>query len=602
VQRTVVRLGLTLLGLLVLAAWPRVAAAQLDATDFVQLARQGFLNAVDGPHSEGSQRNSYIWSMQWWHDKLYVGTLRDAICLFSAQAGMLLAPGYAAVCPPPGTLLTPNQRAEIWEYTPAGSLGDEGTWRRVFQSPLLLGPLEEILDSTQLLNLFQLLNAGQFPNVAQLVNWPGLLQGTLSQLPDMLQFLNVLQLLNQSQPPSAEQLLNLLNLVVQTPREFGYRNMTTCDAGGEEHLYVTTTGIGGRVLYSPDGSTFKTASLFGLDLIRDLGYRAMVCWKGRLWIAPSGTFTITAVTPTLAFEVDPDIAFNKVLLVNDKPSDPLSPWQRVVNVANDPGLGDPNNLGIWQMGLFNDALYLGVTNRTTGFEIWKADGATCAPPPGDCMLFWEKLIDNGGGLPVPAGATPSNARVFQFEEFNGFLYWSVGEIAAPPFFPAEMGRLGPDDRWDLIVGAPRTAATITAADPNFNCLLDTTGTVCYPLSGFGPSFGPNLTRGTGWYIWRLLSHEGMLYVGTLEGQGFDPAMFPQGVVPGFDLWRTSNGTTDWTLISNDGFGNPFNYGVRNMASTPLGLFLGTANPYTIETGANGGTGGAEVWLGLSPPQ
>jgi hypothetical protein len=175
---------------------------------------------------------------------------------------------------------------------------------------------------------------------------------------------------------------------------------------------VTTTGVGGRVLYSPDGSTFKTASLFGLDLIRDLGYRAMVCWQGRLWIAPSGTFTITAVTPTLAFEVDADIAFNKVLLVNDKPSDPFSPWQRVVDVANAPQLGDPDNQGIWSLGVFGDALYLGVTNGTTGFEIWKADGATCAPPPGECLLTWEKLIDNGGGLPVPPGTTPTNDRVF----------------------------------------------------------------------------------------------------------------------------------------------------------------------------------------------
>jgi hypothetical protein len=471
----------------------------------------------------------------------------------------------------------------------------------VFQSPLLLGPLAELLDSPQLLTLFQLLNAGQFPNVAQLANWPGLLPGPLSQLPDMLPFLNALQFLNQSQPPSTEQLLNLLNTVAQTPREFGYRNMTTCDAGGEDHLYVTTTGIGGRVLYSPDGSTFTTASVFGLDLIRDLGYRGMVCWKGRLWIAPSGTFTITAVTPTLAFAVDPDIAFNKVLLVNDKPSDSFSPWQRVVDVATAPGLGDPNNLGVWSLGLFNDALYLGVTNNTTGFEIWKADGATCAPPPGDCILTWEKLIDNGGGLPVPAGGTPTNARVFQFEEFNGFLYWSVGETASTKFGPAEMGRLGPDDRWDLIVGAPRTAATITAADPNFNCQLDATMTLCLPLSGFGPSFGPNLTTGTALYIWQLHTHEGMLYVGTAENQGLS-SPFPPGVVPGFDLWRTSNGTTDWTLISGDGFGNPFNYGVRNMASTPWGLFLGTANPFTIETGANGGTGGAEVWLGLSPPQ
>jgi hypothetical protein len=34
----------------------------------------------------------------------------------------------------------------------------------------------------------------------------------------------------------------------------------------------------------------------------------------------------------------------------------------------------------------------------------------------------------------------------------------------------------------------------------------------------------------------------------------------------------------------------------------LGLFVGTANPDTLEEGANGGTGGAEVWLGIGNPE
>src|SRR4030095_9034444 len=123
VKRTVLGLGITLLGMLAISAWHRVEAAGLTADDFVPLATQGFMTAVDGSHPEGSRRNSYIWSMQWWHDKLYVGTLRDALCLFRAAGGAFLPPGYAAICPPPGTFLTPEQRAEIWEYTPGGPAG-----------------------------------------------------------------------------------------------------------------------------------------------------------------------------------------------------------------------------------------------------------------------------------------------------------------------------------------------------------------------------------------------------------------------------------------------------------------------------------------------
>ena len=114
-KRIVPVVGITLLGLLAISELGRVDAAELDEEDFVPLATQGFLTAVDGEHPEGSRRNSYIWSMRWWNDKLYVGTIRDVLCF----RGGGVPPEYATVCPPPGTL-TPDQRAEIWEYTPGG--------------------------------------------------------------------------------------------------------------------------------------------------------------------------------------------------------------------------------------------------------------------------------------------------------------------------------------------------------------------------------------------------------------------------------------------------------------------------------------------------
>ena len=551
-KRIVLVLGIAVVGMLAISALHRVEA-QLNEEDFVPLATQGFLTAVDGEHPEGSRRNSYIWSMQWWHDKLYVGTLRDALCLFGTGGGAFLPPGYAAICPPPGTFLTPEQRAEIWAYTPGGPAGAHGTWQRVFQAPLLLSSL---LPDDQLLNLMQLFNGGQ--------------------------------------PPNAGQFANILQVLAQLPREFGYRGLTTCDAGGQENLYVVNLGLGGRILYSPDGTTFTGASSQGLDLLNDMGYRALLCWNERLWISPSGVLEINSLTPPISIAMDPDIAFNKVLLTNSNPSSPGSPWESIVDVANDPQLGDANNLGLWGLEVFRGALYLGVINRTTGFEIWRADGASCHRPPGLCELAWEKIIVNGGGLPVPTDSTATNARIFQFKEFNGSLYWTAGETAPTKFGPAELGRIGPDGRWDLIVGAARDASTM-AADPNFNCQLDSTGTLCLPLSGRGPSFGPDpFTRGDALYFWQLQVHDGFLYLGTASGQGLTCS----SPVAGFDLWRSGNGI-DWSLVLDDGLGNPCNYGARNMASTPLGLFLGTANPFTLEdgTGPSGGTGGAEVWLG-----
>jgi hypothetical protein len=507
--------GITLLGLLAISELGRVDAAELDEEDFVPLATQGFLTAVDGEHPEGSRRNSYIWSMRWWNDKLYVGTIRDVLCF----RGGGVPPEYATVCPPPGTL-TPDQRAEIWEYTPGGEGGIAGTWQRVFQSPLI---------------------------------------------------------------PFGSALI---------PLDIGYRNMLECDAGGTQFLYVVNIGAGGRVLYTQDGITYSQASSNGLDTANDLGYRSMACWKGRLWISPAG---IRVVAEDGSVDRDNDIAFNKLLLVNDDPSNSSSPWEQVLDFANDPDLGDPENVGIFTMTVFNDALYLGVSNRATGFEIWKADGAQCKKPPRPCKLSWQKIIDDGLGRPLAADGGPSNAEVFDFGEFNGYLYWGASESRNIRVTTAEMIRIGPDDRVDLIVGEPRDA-TAMAAYPNFNCnLVDSS---CVSLSGMGSGFGPTPeTAGSSQYIWQIQAHNGSLYAGTLESGGGGGGG-GGGTSNGFHLWGSDDGIT-WSLVSDDGFGNPFNQGVRKLESSPLGLFVGTANPFTLEEGANGGTGGGEVWLGSS---
>jgi hypothetical protein len=540
-KRMVLVASITLLGILAISALHWVDAVELNAEDFVPLATQGFMTAVDGQHPEGSQRNSYIWSMRWWQDKLYVGTARDFLCTVGESQGFT---PQGIGCPPAGTL-TPDQRGEIWQYTPGGEGGTQGTWQRVFQSPLLLSELSQDIDLTQIPNL--------------------------DQIPDL----------------------------TQIPRDIGYRSMIDCDAGGEDLLYTASFGLGGRLLYTRDGTTFQRASIGNLDLVHDLGYRALACWKGRLWISPAGSLTINGSLPDVTFDIVPDNAFRPVLLANDDPSNRLSPWQEVLDVASDPQLGNAGNVGIYSMEVFRDALYLGVANQTTGFELWKADGARCPRPPGLCVLTWEKLIDNGGGRPVPEGETANNARIFNFAAFKDYLYWGVSESGLFKLTTAELGRIGPDDRWDLIVGELRDASAM-AAYANFNCQHDDSS--CVPLSGKGPGFGPNpLTPGFANYIWSLEKHDGSLYAATFDAitlliAGGFPNI-PPGAVPGFDLWRSSNGTS-WSLVFNDGFGNPFNYGGRNLTSTLLGLFVGTANPFTGQNGSNGGTGGGEVWIGV----
>ena len=59
---------------------------------------------------------------------------------------------------------------------------------------------------------------------------------------------------------------------------------------------------------------------------------------------------------------------------------------------------------------------------------------------------------------------------------------------------------------------------------------------------------------------------------------------------GFDLYVTEDGVHFETLTT-DGFGDPYNHGLRVFAQTDQGLCIGTANPFY----------GTQVWLLRNSP-
>jgi hypothetical protein len=275
------------------------------------------------------------------------------------------------------------------------------------------------------------------------------------------------------------------------------------------------------------------------------------------------------------------------------------PAKNIWMVASAKGFGDPQNLSIFEMAVFNDHLYAGTLNAARGFQIWKtrADGA----PP----YRWTKIISDG----AYRGAL--NEAVLSMCVFRGALYvgsciQNGGHDLTHHVGPAapELIRIYPDDSWDLIVGEARR----------------TPQGWCYPLSGFGPGFD-NAFNG---YFWRLAEFQGWLYVGTLDSsvllsyQRSIPQISGRGRLlqavgvnnlvrfnGGFDIYRSKNGV-DWVPVTTNGFGNPYNFGARTLVATPRGLFVGTANPFGPEVALPTPTGwiyspnpqgGAEVWLG-----
>ncbi|HVT36567.1 MAG TPA: hypothetical protein VHE37_13345, partial [Nevskiaceae bacterium] len=119
-------------------------------------------------------------------------------------------------------------------------------------------------------------------------------------------------------------------------------------------------------------------------------------------------------------------------------------------------------------------------------------------------------------------------------------------------------------------------------------------------------------------------HDGWLYAGTFCWANMLPFLprykWPKDVAAlvarwgeenlarrygGAELFRTHDGV-HWEPVTHSGFGNRYNWGVRNFASTPHGLFVGTANIFgpTVAVRRDGHwayvqnpRGGCEVWLG-----
>jgi hypothetical protein len=168
---------------------------------------------------------------------------------------------------------------------------------------------------------------------------------------------------------------------------------------------------------------------------------------------------------------------------------------------------------------------------------------------------------------------------------------------------AELIRINPDDSWDLIVGDRRAGRNDRE-----------------PLSGLGSGFG-DVFNG---YVWSLCVHDGWLYAGTDNWSvmlrwsslrdsppkvvRFFGHIDPEVIVAngaGADLWRSRDGE-NWMPVTRRGFGNLYNAGIRNLVSTPHGLFAGTSNLFGPRVAVRHGTewvyednphGGLEVWQG-----
>jgi hypothetical protein len=376
---------------------------------------------------------------------------------------------------------------------------------------------------------------------------------------------------------------------VEVPRDIGYRGMTVFQGRSdpEPALYVATYGPvqerggkGTHILRSLDGVAFDPVPLpeeFG-GFVTSI--RLLVPFKGRLFTSPAGR--------SLG---EPNAAGLPVVFESEDPA--FGGWR----AASLPGFGDDANFSVFEMSAFGDYLYAGTANNR-GYQIWRT--AAEGTPPYD----WERLIVDG------AGRGPLNQAVASLCVFNDALYVGSGiqhggHDVANKIGPAgpELVRIHSDGTWDLLVGMPRdTPRPLT------------------PLSGYRPGFNNHFNG----YFWRMAVHEKWLYVGTFNWSimlaysnkskwpppllhafnniGMDAIFENMG---GAELYRSQDGET-WLPVTLNGFDNPYNYGVRTLLSAPIGLVVGTVNPFAPRVAKKHADGwryednpraGLEVWLG-----
>jgi hypothetical protein len=228
-----------------------------------------------------------------------------------------------------------------------------------------------------------------------------------------------------------------------------------------------------------------------------------------------------------------------------------------------------------------------ITGTQEQYGVWSTNG-TGTPP-----YTWNPIIVNGAyaqnlisdfAMSMEIYSDPTYCPPVSTGGPGGCLYVGTDR-------PNEMVRIHPDttgkvgvdatDSWDLIVGNPRNIPAGTGPGE--------TGSPQYvaPLSGIGQYFDNGFTG----HFWRMGVGSQGLYMGTWDESTDATAPFANPTLSpmwsqeyGTDVWRSPDGV-NWTFVSKVGLGDGNNTGSRSFASTPFGLFMGTAR----------NTGGTQVF-------
>ncbi len=321
------------------------------------------------------------------------------------------------------------------------------------------------------------------------------------------------------------------------PQAIGFRGMTIfTEADGTEALYVT--GVNTRFMFRPvpppqilrstDGETFTPVPQDAGTFLGDIevcSFRTPLIYQGRLYVQAGS------------------VRGEGVLLESANPQAGNDAFRQIT----------PPGVRLFDMAVFGDYLYLGLRYTDKGYAVYKTKGGGSPY----CQLI--PVITAGAYHPEPS------MSVISMCVFGNRLYVGTDR-------PAEIIRVNPDDTWDLVVGAARQTPDGWKA----------------PLSSLDAGFSNWLNA----HIWRMYVHEERLYIGTWNMSAYFRHSVEAAAILdhqyGFDLYTTDDGW-HFTPVTTNGFGQPFNEGLRSFATTPYGLYVGTVNAWY----------GLQIWRGAA---
>jgi hypothetical protein len=331
-----------------------------------------------------------------------------------------------------------------------------------------------------------------------------------------------------------------------TARDIAFRSMAVVkEGGGQEALYVGGMSAaevfpgafskmanppGPRLLRTRDGVTWQALPQTPGTFLGDIGkgvpgsqikpsvFDALVGYRGRLFAAIGDSFG------------------NNAIIAATDPASGDDAWQLASPL--------PEEFPVSALAVYNDRLYCAVAGRQgQPYRIFKADAAAEAP------LDFSPVMTGGGTDPGAA----TSWRAVSLVEFRGRLYVGTGT-------PPELVRIDADDTWELLVGQPRM----------------TDAGLKRPLSGVSLGLGSAFSA----QFRALAAHEGRLYLGTSDWSTVLDVYPALGDLVqyeyGFDLFRSDDGFS-WAHVTRNGFAADHQPIARTMASTPAGLFVGSAS-------------------------